>query len=181
MRSDCTDLRFEITPACAYGMGNPPTEDVNMCRHCLRSGPGGTEHSNLPAAHAAAREKRAAFQPLNQIAERFGLPLSDDQYLYFFTLVAGLVLYWSARNLVHYLALRHYDIRDLQMRLARVGLRPEEARRVWAEFGSGRTGWSRPWALYTLVHWAGEEDQLTTAMSRHEYTRERKLPRSLDT
>ncbi|HSJ10774.1 MAG TPA: pyruvate kinase [Longimicrobiales bacterium] len=28
----------------------------------------------------------------------------------------------SARNLVHYLALRHYDIRDLQMRLARVGL-----------------------------------------------------------
>ena len=31
----------------------------------------------------------------------FGLPLSADQWLYFFTLAVGLVLYWSARNLVH--------------------------------------------------------------------------------
>jgi branched-chain amino acid transport system permease protein len=31
----------------------------------------------------------------------FDLPLSRDQWLYFFTLTVGLVLYWAARNLVH--------------------------------------------------------------------------------
>lgn len=31
----------------------------------------------------------------------FGLPLSRDQWLYFFTLAIGLLLYWAARNLVH--------------------------------------------------------------------------------
>ena len=30
----------------------------------------------------------------------FGLPLSQDQWLYFFTLAVGLLLYWAARNLV---------------------------------------------------------------------------------
>jgi branched-chain amino acid transport system permease protein len=30
----------------------------------------------------------------------FGLPLNQDQWLYVFTLVVGLVLYWGARNLV---------------------------------------------------------------------------------
>ncbi len=30
----------------------------------------------------------------------FGLPLNPDQWLYFFTLVVGLFLYWAARNLV---------------------------------------------------------------------------------
>jgi branched-chain amino acid transport system permease protein len=30
----------------------------------------------------------------------FGLPLNPDQWLYFFTLVVGLFLYWCARNLV---------------------------------------------------------------------------------
>lgn len=30
----------------------------------------------------------------------FGLPLSQDQWLYFFTLVVGLLLYWAARNIV---------------------------------------------------------------------------------
>jgi branched-chain amino acid transport system permease protein len=30
----------------------------------------------------------------------FDLPLSQDQWLYFFTLVVGLLLYWAARNLV---------------------------------------------------------------------------------
>jgi len=30
----------------------------------------------------------------------FALPLSDDQWLYFFTLAVGLVLYWTARNLM---------------------------------------------------------------------------------
>lgn len=30
----------------------------------------------------------------------FGLPLSQDQWLYFFTLAIGLLLYWAARNIV---------------------------------------------------------------------------------
>lgn len=30
----------------------------------------------------------------------FGLPLSQDQWLYFFTLVIGVFLYWAARNIV---------------------------------------------------------------------------------
>jgi branched-chain amino acid transport system permease protein len=30
----------------------------------------------------------------------FGLPLSQDQWLYFFTLAVGLLLYWAARNLI---------------------------------------------------------------------------------
>lgn len=30
----------------------------------------------------------------------FGLPLSQDQWLYFFTLTVGLLLYWAARNIV---------------------------------------------------------------------------------
>jgi branched-chain amino acid transport system permease protein len=30
----------------------------------------------------------------------FGLPLSQDQWLYYFTLVVGLLLYWAARNIV---------------------------------------------------------------------------------
>jgi branched-chain amino acid transport system permease protein len=30
----------------------------------------------------------------------FGLPLSQDRWLYFFTLAVGLLLYWAARNLV---------------------------------------------------------------------------------
>lgn len=33
-------------------------------------------------------------------AAPFGLPLSQDQWLYFFTLIIGLLLYWAARNLV---------------------------------------------------------------------------------
>ena len=39
-------------------------------------------------------------------------------------------------------------------RLERVGVRPAAAREVWDGFLAGRTGWSRPWALYTLVRWA---------------------------
>jgi branched-chain amino acid transport system permease protein len=31
----------------------------------------------------------------------FGLPLSQDQWLYFFTLAVGLLMYWTAQNLVH--------------------------------------------------------------------------------
>lgn len=31
----------------------------------------------------------------------FGLPLTQDQWLYFFTLVIGLLLYWAARNIVY--------------------------------------------------------------------------------
>ena len=30
----------------------------------------------------------------------FGLPLNQDQWLYFFTLAVGLLLYWAARNLI---------------------------------------------------------------------------------
>jgi asparagine synthase (glutamine-hydrolysing) len=43
-------------------------------------------------------------------------------------------------------------------RLANVGLDAGEARRVWAGFRAGRVAWSRPWALYTLVRWAEEND-----------------------
>ncbi|HEX8430031.1 MAG TPA: asparagine synthase (glutamine-hydrolyzing) [Longimicrobium sp.] len=39
-------------------------------------------------------------------------------------------------------------------RLARVGIDGAEADRVWRGFLDGRVGWSRPWALYTLVTWA---------------------------
>lgn len=39
-------------------------------------------------------------------------------------------------------------------RVERVGLDPAAARAVWAGFLAGRTGWSRPWSLYTLVRWA---------------------------
>ncbi|GGH30880.1 branched-chain amino acid ABC transporter permease [Alsobacter metallidurans] len=31
----------------------------------------------------------------------FGLPMSQDQWLFYFTLAVGLLLYWAARNLVH--------------------------------------------------------------------------------
>lgn len=31
----------------------------------------------------------------------FGLPISQDQWLYYFTLIVGLLLYWLARNLVN--------------------------------------------------------------------------------
>lgn len=31
----------------------------------------------------------------------FGLPISQDQWLFYFTLAVGLLLYWAARNLVH--------------------------------------------------------------------------------
>ncbi|HVE79024.1 MAG TPA: asparagine synthase (glutamine-hydrolyzing) [Gemmatimonadaceae bacterium] len=41
-------------------------------------------------------------------------------------------------------------------RAARVGLEPGAVREVWRRFREGRPGygWSRPWALYTLVRWA---------------------------
>jgi len=42
--------------------------------------------------------------------------------------------------------------------LGRVGMNPTEARRVWADFQGGRVGWSRPWALYTLLRWAEEHE-----------------------
>jgi asparagine synthase (glutamine-hydrolysing) len=45
-------------------------------------------------------------------------------------------------------------------RLARVGVDASAARAVWTGFLEGRSGvsWSRPWALYTLVRWAEEND-----------------------
>ncbi|MEX2080324.1 MAG: asparagine synthase C-terminal domain-containing protein, partial [Dehalococcoidia bacterium] len=43
-------------------------------------------------------------------------------------------------------------------RLHRVGVDADAARTVWAEFLRGNVGWSRPWALYTLVRWAEEND-----------------------
>jgi len=42
--------------------------------------------------------------------------------------------------------------------LGRVGIDAPEARRVWADFQGGRVGWSRPWALYTLLRWAEEHE-----------------------
>lgn len=39
-------------------------------------------------------------------------------------------------------------------RMAGAGLDAVTARDVWDEFLRGRIGWSRPWALYTLVRWA---------------------------
>ncbi len=42
-------------------------------------------------------------------------------------------------------------------RLAGAGLRPAPVRRLWEGFLRGEgVGWSRPWALYTLVRWAEE-------------------------
>lgn len=42
----------------------------------------------------------------------------------------------------------------------RAGLSSEAARKVWRSFrsNSGRITWSRPWALYTLMRWAREND-----------------------
>lgn len=42
----------------------------------------------------------------------------------------------------------------------RVGIEPGEAREVWGGYLGGRGGmnWARPWALYTLVRWAREND-----------------------
>ncbi|HLE56046.1 MAG TPA: asparagine synthase-related protein, partial [Rhodothermia bacterium] len=44
--------------------------------------------------------------------------------------------------------------------LSNVGLSPESAASVWAEFQRRRAGmnWSRPWALYTLKRWADQND-----------------------
>ncbi|HEX8273573.1 MAG TPA: asparagine synthase (glutamine-hydrolyzing) [Longimicrobiaceae bacterium] len=36
----------------------------------------------------------------------------------------------------------------------RVGVDGAAARGVWSAFRAGRVGWSRPWALYTLLRWA---------------------------
>jgi asparagine synthase (glutamine-hydrolysing) len=45
-------------------------------------------------------------------------------------------------------------------RMARAGIAPAAARAVWEGFMAGRAGltWSRPWALYTLVRWAEQND-----------------------
>lgn len=43
-------------------------------------------------------------------------------------------------------------------RFARVGMDVESARQVWARFLRREVGWSRPWALYTLVRWAEVND-----------------------
>lgn len=42
----------------------------------------------------------------------------------------------------------------------RVGLRTDSIREVWARFQGRRHGmtWSRPWAIYTLLRWAREND-----------------------
>ena len=44
--------------------------------------------------------------------------------------------------------------------ISHVGLRSREVRNVWSSFQQGRSGvnWSRPWALYTLIRWASEND-----------------------
>jgi asparagine synthase (glutamine-hydrolysing) len=41
-----------------------------------------------------------------------------------------------------------------------VGLDHDEVRAVWSSFQNRRPGvnWSRPWALYTLIRWAKEND-----------------------
>jgi asparagine synthase (glutamine-hydrolysing) len=48
---------------------------------------------------------------------------------------------------------------------ARVGLSHSEVRRVWTQFRAQRGGmtWSRPWALYTLIRWAAENQVRLTA------------------
>ncbi len=48
---------------------------------------------------------------------------------------------------------------------ARVGLSHSEVRRVWSQFRAHRGGmtWSRPWALYTLIRWAAENQVRLTA------------------
>jgi asparagine synthase (glutamine-hydrolysing) len=40
----------------------------------------------------------------------------------------------------------------------RVGVDAAAARAVWSDFGAGHAGWSRPWALYTLLRWARHND-----------------------
>ena len=42
-------------------------------------------------------------------------------------------------------------------RVYALGLNPDAVRDVWSGFIRGRAGvtWSRPWALYSLVRWAG--------------------------
>jgi asparagine synthase (glutamine-hydrolysing) len=42
-----------------------------------------------------------------------------------------------------------------EQRVARVGISPSTARRVWQRFLADQgVTWSRPWAIYTLVRWA---------------------------
>ncbi len=57
--------------------------------------------------------------------------------------------------------------RFVRSELVRVGIEPLEALPIWRDFLRGRTGvgWSRPWALYTLVRWARERDLALPAAS----------------
>jgi asparagine synthase (glutamine-hydrolysing) len=47
----------------------------------------------------------------------------------------------------------------------RVGIRPAAGRAVWTDFLDNRAGvnWSRPWALYTLIRWASQNDVAVAA------------------
>ena len=42
--------------------------------------------------------------------------------------------------------------------LRRLGIEPEQVRRIWNQFEAGITSWSRPWALYVLQTWCQLND-----------------------